>query len=112
MHRLGSGERCQPGGVGDRLVCNRQLLPGSAQRLAQQLPAQSPGIAITHMLDPTLYAGVEFGETDFTRAMRRPTLPQTAAEMTDITRIRPPSYGALRSANAPYTSYTGCASLR
>ena len=45
---------------------------------------QPPAIGVAHMIDPALYAGVELGEADFTRAVRPPALPQPAGKVADI----------------------------
>lgn len=52
--------------------------------------AQAPGIGVAHMVDPTLYRGVELGEADRTVAIGRPAGAPAPGKVARVAALNPP----------------------
>ncbi len=53
---------------------------------AEEVPKQPPRIGITHMVDPALHAGVQFGKGDLACAIVVDARSEAAAEGDHVTR--------------------------
>lgn len=54
------------------------------------MPPQPPGVGITHMVDPTLHAGIEFGKADAAGAPGLESRAQAPGGMDDFASFHAP----------------------
>jgi hypothetical protein len=57
--------------------------------LVENMPTQAPAISITYMIDPALYAGVEFSEADLPGLVQIKVVFQAAGEVCALFALTP-----------------------